>query len=224
MGRMKGQTLPWVAINVVGMIVLVIILIAILTMQKSFYMTVKELDKRTALMQMGREFLSSPNCIANEFTGYAYINSTRRIKLIDVVQPGLVDPNKYSDFYHYNCMRFDFKHVEKNGMTMAYATQLLDVNTNKAVNPPLSKWPPNGTIYSYEYDVNEFDTCISGWWGTTTIKNTYPPNCTDRLYQIQPVLINEGKNLPHLGILYFSICEDKSKDYQGTHFCEQQIK
>ena len=237
---MKGQTLPWVAINVVGMIMFVIILVSILSMQKNFYMTVKELDKRTALMQMGREFLTSPNCVTYEFTDYTYLNSTRRVKLIDIVKPGIVDPYKYMDFYHFNCMRFDFKHVEDNGMTMAYAAKLKDVNTGRIINPPIithraygriinppitSIWPPNGTIYSFESGTNQFDKCIITNSGLINIifKSDYPPNCTDRLYQIQPVLIKNGNNLD-LGILYFSICEDKSKNYKGTKFCEQNIK
>ena len=208
---MKGQTLPWVAINVVGMIMFIIILVSILSMQKNFYMTTKELDKRTALMQMASEFLTSPNCVANEFTGYSYLNSTRRIKLIDIVTPGVIDYNKYIDFYHFNCMRFDFKDMDK-GMTMAYATNLTDINTGKTINPPIKDWPPNGTIYSYESGVDEFGD-----------SSNYPPNCSDKLYQIQPVVINKDGNI-HLGILYLSVCEDKNKDYEGTHFCEQRLK
>ena len=220
---MRGQTLPWIAINVVGMIMFVIILISILSMQKNFYMTVKELDKRTALMQMGREFLTSPNCVADEFTDYAYINSTRRVKLIDVVEPGVVDYNKYMDFYHFNCMRFDSKNID-SGMTMAYATNLTDVNTGTVVNPPIDgTWPPNGTVYSYEAGAYQFEVCISTGGGTVSIFGGYPPNCSDSLYQIQPVVINKDGEL-HLGILDFYVCEDKSKDYKGTHFCEQNLK
>ncbi len=208
---MKGQTLPWVAINIVGMIMFVIILISILSMQKNFYMTVKELDKRTALMQMSREFLTSPNCVADELNDYFYLNSTRRVKLFDVVEPGVIDYNKYIDFYHFNCMRFDSKN--NDGMTMAYVTKLNDLK-NGVVNP--SPWPPPkggqyNRMYSYESGVTQFGDTLGR------------PNCSDSLYQIQPVLIDNNGEY-HLGILYFWICEDKSKNYQGTHFCEQNIK
>ena len=215
---MRGQTLPWVAINVVGMIMFVILLVSILSMQKNLYMTAKELDKRTALMQMNRELLASPNCFAYEATNYEYLNSTRRVALVDIINPGIIDYYKYIDFYHFNCLRYDFKYLEakESGMTMAYATKLIDISDNKIINPPISSldWPPNKVIYSYEFNVIQFPYEKS--------KN-YPPNCSDKLYQIEPVLIKNGAET-HLGILYFSICDDKGKNYQGTHFCEMNLK
>ena len=209
---MKGQTLPWVAINIVGMIVLIVILISILTLQKNISMGAKEIDKRTATLMMLREFITSPNCVAYEEGTYHYYNGSKlRLIYSDVVHPGIIDVYKYRDFYHFNCLRYDSKN-DRNEITYAYQARLWDVNARKWVDSFVKigyghsgpiYYPPNKTTHSYEY---------GGFF----------PNSNDTMGMIEPVLIRNGSTL-HLGVLYFRVVLDKSNKFSQVNIWEGSL-
>ncbi len=214
---MRGQTLPWVAINIVGMIVLMIILISIITLQKNVSMTAKELNLRSATMMMLREFITSPNCVSYETYSYYYLNGTKpRVLFYVVNHPGIVDVNKYSDFYHFNCIRYDSKY-KRSEISYAYKAKLVDAEEKSSKELPIwdgmttnhkiinfgvkrddSYFPPNGSTYAYEVSPN--------YWNF--------PETNETLQMIQPILIANGSTL-HLGVLYFKVIVDKSKNFEG---------
>ena len=128
---MKSQTLPWFVINIIGTVTFVMILIAIITMQRNFFMTAKILDEDTARMLFEKELLVSPNCFAYTNYSYVFISNPPHYNIIQDYEPGVIDLEKLNNFYNFNCLRYDLS--SRNETTYFYRVILYDINLKRII-------------------------------------------------------------------------------------------
>lgn len=174
---MKSQTLPWFVINIIGTITFVMILIAIITMQKNFFMTARVLDEETARMLFERELLTSPNCFAHTENQYIFIDTPPHYEVIKKYEPGVVDLDKLNNFYNFNCLRFDLS--SKNETTYFYRVILYDINKSEVI-------------------FNETSFVYSGNYNCST---SYSDSIPVMIYETE-----NGNGFYHMGILHLTLC------------------
>ncbi len=196
---MRSQTLPWFVLNFVGLITFIIVLIVVITLQKNVYVTAKSMDLRSSYLLMSQELISTRNCLAYEDRYITFVNSSSPHYQLNIyIQPGIIDLSKFKDFYHFNCIRYDYKYAKET--SFIYGMKLLDISTGKYYNDLTGDYQ-----YAYEYGQ---DGLIS------------TPNCTNNYTDVIPVLVYDKGYRPAL--LYLIVCEDSGGKSQS--FCEAKIK
>ncbi len=181
---MKSQTLPWFVINIIGTMTFILILIAIITMQKNFYMTTRTLDDTTARMLFERELIVSPNCFEYVHTQYLFIDGKEPHYKFEYTQyPGVIDYNKLYNFYNFNCLRFDMSYAKRD--TFAYKIEVYDLSNSD--NPIFSS-----VSYVYNNAIN----------------------CTNKYSDVIPVgLMKDGSIHPALLFLTICYMKGNPQDF-----------
>ncbi len=187
---MRGQTLPWFVVNIIGIITFVILLIAILSLEKNFTMTAKDLDEQTFRMLAIRELVTSPNCWAYSKVEYKFNGNGYTYQIYTV--PGLIDYHKITNFYNFNCLRFDYYFNDQ--ITYGYIVSLEDLKEKKQV------------LFAASYNYKE----------TYQIKDL--GEHSNGMTKTMPVLIYYNENEVHPGILTITFYSEVGKNQRTV--CE----